>query len=658
MFRIFAAVLVVGSLAAPLAAQTDYTWNPASTGSHVWDTTSAVWSTSGVGGPFDKTFFRNTTGTATLSLASGTANLTAGDWVAFGQLRIGSDGFTLTNGTGGNEFTLYQGFRTVGGARTLNLAVAPGTSGTSSPFGAGGTGDTSAGKLTINLSSAVSGYGIDLGPTAFGTAPNAEVIANSTTGGANGGTRVSFGGVMPAGVSLTLTSNATGDIRSTLRAFGGGTWNGPVNLTGTGVVQFDSFVPLVVNGPVSSGAHATTLRLTQASAGTLAGVMSGAMGLTTESSASGWRITQPANTFTGPVTVNGLYLFVTKLADAGVSSSLGAGTGPITFGTAYSPALIYEGDTASSTNRGIHLPGGTTATLWAAGLTPTASVSFTGAFTTGGGTSSRRLELTGANTGANTVASSLTDGAGTLSVWKYGTGNWILSGTNTYTGSTWIESGTLSINGNHSASSGVVSVGGGSGSGTLAGTGTIGRLVFVSSGGTVRGDSGTGTGNLTLLADTTIDAGPAAARGTLRTQLTTSGGAITANSKLALIGAGADLNFANLSGSNTFAIALGNDAGLTLGQSYTITLATAAASTNFQRNGNGGAAFTAADFTLVSGAWAEFKDVSLVRNGTQLQLTFTPVTPVPEPATVGLVVAAGGLLIAARRRRGRNTIPG
>lgn len=32
MFRIFASVLVVLPLAAPLAAQTDYTWNPATTG--------------------------------------------------------------------------------------------------------------------------------------------------------------------------------------------------------------------------------------------------------------------------------------------------------------------------------------------------------------------------------------------------------------------------------------------------------------------------------------------------------------------------------------------------------------------------------------------------------------------------------------------------
>ena len=51
-------------------------------------------------------------------------------------------------------------------------------------------------------------------------------------------------------------------------------------------------------------------------------------------------------------------------------------------------------------------------------------------------TGARTLELAGANTGANTFAGNLTNGAGTVTLQKAGAGKWVLSGTNTYTGPT------------------------------------------------------------------------------------------------------------------------------------------------------------------------------------------------------------------------------
>jgi hypothetical protein len=187
---------------------------------------------------------------------------------------------------------------------------------------------------------------------------------------------------------------------------------------------------------------------------------------------------------------------------------------------------------------------------------------------------------------------------------------------------------------------------------TLQGTGSVGGVTAVAAGGTIRGDSGTGTGTLNHTSTVTL-AGAAANGANLATRLAVSGGVITANSKLALSGSTSDLALAVAAGKVRFTL-LG-DEGLTAGNTYTITLATAAASTNFVRSTAGGNSgtdpFTTADFDLVSGsgAWSAFNSVSLVRNGVNLDLTFSPV---PEPATVGLIaVGMLGVVGTVRRKR-------
>jgi fibronectin-binding autotransporter adhesin len=59
----------------------------------------------------------------------------------------------------------------------------------------------------------------------------------------------------------------------------------------------------------------------------------------------------------------------------------------------------------------------------------------------------RALTLTGTNTGNNTLASLISDASdtGVVGVTKTGDGKWILTGNNTYTGSTAVEDGILSI---------------------------------------------------------------------------------------------------------------------------------------------------------------------------------------------------------------------
>ncbi|HTQ29694.1 MAG TPA: autotransporter-associated beta strand repeat-containing protein, partial [Opitutaceae bacterium] len=71
----------------------------------------------------------------------------------------------------------------------------------------------------------------------------------------------------------------------------------------------------------------------------------------------------------------------------------------------------------------------------------------TGSMAFNGQTGTRTLTLTGTNTNANTIAAVIGDNGGATSVAKTGTGEWVLSGTNTYTGTTNITGGTLQIAG-------------------------------------------------------------------------------------------------------------------------------------------------------------------------------------------------------------------
>lgn len=71
-------------------------------------------------------------------------------------------------------------------------------------------------------------------------------------------------------------------------------------------------------------------------------------------------------------------------------------------------------------------------------LTSTTAIAFTGS-------GARTLTLTGSNTGANTLAAPIGNSGGSTSLVKSGSGKWVLSGDNTYTGTTTINGGTLGV---------------------------------------------------------------------------------------------------------------------------------------------------------------------------------------------------------------------
>jgi autotransporter-associated beta strand protein len=67
------------------------------------------------------------------------------------------------------------------------------------------------------------------------------------------------------------------------------------------------------------------------------------------------------------------------------------------------------------------------------------------------GTVPRTLTLTGANTGNNTLASTIANSSkgGVVNIEKEGDGTWVLTGPNTYTGTTSVEDGVLLVSGSH-----------------------------------------------------------------------------------------------------------------------------------------------------------------------------------------------------------------
>ncbi|MGL4420505.1 MAG: PEP-CTERM sorting domain-containing protein, partial [Gemmataceae bacterium] len=89
---------------------------------------------------------------------------------------------------------------------------------------------------------------------------------------------------------------------------------------------------------------------------------------------------------------------------------------------------------------------------------------------------------------------------------------------------------------------------------------------------------------------------------------------------------------------------------------YRLVVATANAESQFQRAGDDATPFTTADFEVWGADSGQaFRDLMLVRNGGNLELTFATV---PEPASLlGLSAGAVALGAALRKRRASRRDP-
>jgi len=177
----------------------------------------------------------------------------------------------------------------------------------------------------------------------------------------------------------------------------------------------------------------------------------------TKNGAGKW-IVAGANTYTGVTNISAGTLSVASLADGAVASNIGQSSSAATnLLIGNGATLLYTGG-AASTDRLFTINGtaaGHSATLNASG---TGAVNFTNTGTLAYGTTAqtRTLILSGTNTGNNTLAATLANnGSGATSVTKNDAGTWVLSGTNTYTGTTTVGGGTLMVSGTIGSTSAV-----------------------------------------------------------------------------------------------------------------------------------------------------------------------------------------------------------
>jgi autotransporter-associated beta strand protein len=260
-----------------------------------------------------------------------------------------------------------------------------------------------------------------------------------------------------------------------------------------------------------------------------------------------------------------------------------------------------------------------------------------------------RIRFEGAGGGLVTVSGNI---SGTGGITKQSNAHAVvLSGTNTYTGTTVVSGGTLYVNGDSSGATGAVTVGDAA---RLSGTGIVGGATTVTVGGTIEaGSIATPIGTLTIDDTLTVAGG-----GTLRAQ----------------IGTGTTADLLNMNGSSGYTLTLANGARVTLsGASFTTGTyrlvdlnATAQLLAGSTAVGND---TTITTFTSTGGVGGtnvnSLGDVDLIltgfnlNSGDQLVLRRDGVgdlvlvfTPVPEPAGVlavcGLVAVCG---LAWRRKR-------
>ncbi|QQO34452.1 autotransporter outer membrane beta-barrel domain-containing protein [Bradyrhizobium diazoefficiens] len=436
-------------------------------------------------------------GTSAIIVDDGNSSTTSvleftGNVVGGGSLiKQGSDTLALSGTNTYSHTTVSAGTLRAGSTQAIGAATMAVASGAtldlngfsntvSALFGAGNV-TLGSGTLTINggggtFSGAISGTG-GLTKTGGGTqiltgCNNSYTGATTISGGgtlsvdclANGGSNSGLGasGAVAGNLVLnngTLTyTGAGGAAGTTDRSFTLGPSGGTLDASGTGAVTFTGA------GPIAFSSANTAQMLT------LTGTNTGNNGLAAQITDNGtgktslikagigtWILNNANSTYTGVTSINGGVLGVSHLANGGQASSIGASSSAASNLVIGNNSVLRYTGTGDSTDRLFTLAAGTSAIessgTGAINFTNTAAITYSGSGT-------RTIGLGGTNTSFNTMGATITDGPGgatTLS--KSGTGTWVLTGNNTYTGNTVINDGNLMIgNGGTSGNAGAGNV--------------------------------------------------------------------------------------------------------------------------------------------------------------------------------------------------------
>ncbi len=295
-------------------------------------------------------------------------------------------------------------------------------------FGGSGQGASNTYNLGDNLS--VGGIKLD---NQTGT-PNYNVTINGSVGQV-----------------LTLNGASTADIGYAtagivLNGAAGGSLTINADIALGAAQQWVTSRTLTVNGAVNLGASRNlSFNTAGSSTLTISGIISGTgtSGLIKTAGAGTLAISNIANTFGGQVSLVGGTTSVTKLANIGENSSFGTGSSASQI-IINGAALTHVGSETSSTNRQLSFNGGNN-TINSNG---SGTLSFTAASIANAGNAARTLTLGGTNTGDNTFGSIINNSTGFVTgLIKSGAGKWVLTGNNSYTGSTTINAGILSVTG-------------------------------------------------------------------------------------------------------------------------------------------------------------------------------------------------------------------
>jgi autotransporter-associated beta strand protein len=285
----------------------------------------------------------------------------------------------------------------------------------------------------------VAGFGSALGTWSASTDP----ALNSPLG--SGWSTSSTGAAATVIGAVTTATEDTLNFGSATTILAAGTVSlGTVN---SGSIAFGSTSNgIVLSGGTITLAAAPSITVSNANTTHFIGSVLAGAGTSLTKAGSGTLVLSGANTYTGRTVISGGRLFINSIKDVGgVANAAGQpllADATIAIGSTTAVGNLTYLGTGDSTDRVINLAGTTGgATIDHSG---TGLLKFNSAFTaTGNGV--KTLSLQGLTSGTGEISGAIVDSSSSTALTKSGSGTWILSGANSYSGRTTVNGGMLTL---------------------------------------------------------------------------------------------------------------------------------------------------------------------------------------------------------------------